>query len=133
MAKPEQVIHAHREIEERFGLSAAVRSGNILYISGLLSVSESFELIGAGDMDMQMRRIYERLENVLAAAHAGLENVVNEMSYTTDIKALGEAASIRAEFYRNADAAPPAATAVEVPRLFLEGAMLELVATAELL
>ena len=132
MARSEQIVHAHKEIEERFGLSAAVRSGNTLYISGLLSVSDSFELIGAGDMGAQIRRIYERLERVLAMADASLENVVSEMSYTTDIEALGEAAHIRAEFYRNAKAAPPAATAVEVRRLFLEGAMLELVATAEL-
>lgn len=132
MARAEQIIHAHREIEEKFGLSAAVRSGNTLYISGLLSVSDSFELIGPGDMAAQIRRIYQRLEHVLAVADATLENVVNETSYTTDIEALGEAAHIRAELYRNANAAPPAATAVEVRRLFLEGAMLELVATAEL-
>ena len=47
-----------------------------------------------------------------------------------DMEALAAAAHVRDQRYQQADAAPPVATAVEVRRLFLRGALLELVATA---
>ncbi len=132
MAKHSQVIQVNPEREARFGLSAMVRAGNTLYVSGLLSVDEDFNLIGAGDMAAQISRIYDRLEAALAVAGADLTHVVSETSFTTDVSALAAASAVRDERYRAAGAAAPVATAVEVKGLYLPGAMLELVATAYL-
>jgi enamine deaminase RidA (YjgF/YER057c/UK114 family) len=132
MARWDQVIRISREIEERFNISAAVRSNGTLYLSGMTAINDAMEVVGPGDMEAQIQRIYDRLQTALAAAGLTLSDVVCEVAYTTDICALGRAAHVRDRCYRQANAAPPAATAVEVPRLFFPEAMVELVATAEL-
>lgn len=130
MAKQSQIIQVNPEREARFGLSAMVRAGDTLYVSGLLSVDDDFDIVGPQDMAAQIARIYDRLEATLAVAGADLTHVVSETSFTTDVEALAAAAHVRDQRYRQAEAAPPVATAVEVRRLFLPGALLELVATA---
>jgi len=130
MAKHEQVISIYPELERRFDLSYAVKSGKHLYLSGMISADENFNLVGADDMDAQIRCIYARLQKVLAAAGASLKNVVSETNYTTNSPALKKSSWIRAEIYKQAGAAMPAATGVQVPGLALEGAMLEVHATA---
>jgi enamine deaminase RidA (YjgF/YER057c/UK114 family) len=132
MARHEQVISVYPELEKRFDLSYAVRAGNMLFLSGMVAADEQFNLVGANDMEAQIRCIYGRVQKVLAAAGATLKNVVSETNYTTDSPALTKAAWVRAEIYRQAGAAMPAATGVHVASLTLPGAMLEVHATAAL-
>jgi enamine deaminase RidA (YjgF/YER057c/UK114 family) len=132
VARWDQVVRVNREIEERFHLSAAVRSNGTLFLSGLTSIDEAMRIVGPGDMEAQIRQIYLRLEGALAACGCSLLHVVSETAYTTDIERLARAAHVRDGFYRRAGAAPPAATAVEVRRLFFPEAMVELAAVAEL-
>lgn len=132
MARWDQVVRINRDIEERFNISAAVRSNGTLYLSGLTSIDERMQVVGPGDMEAQIRQIYLRLERALAGCGCSLVQVVSETAYTTDIEWLGRAAHVRDGFYRRAGAAPPAVTAVEVRRLFFPDALVELAATAEL-
>jgi len=132
MARHDQVISVYPAFEKQFDLSYIVRAGSTLYLSGLLSADDDFNLVGAGDMEAQIRRIYERLQFVLAKAGATLHNVVSELNFTTDSKALSEASWARAEIYKQAGAAMPAATGLQVVSLSLPGAMLEVHATAVL-
>jgi enamine deaminase RidA (YjgF/YER057c/UK114 family) len=132
MARWEQVVRVNREVEERFNLSAAVCSNGTIYLSGLTSIDERMMVVGAGDMEAQIRQIYLRLERALAACGCSLLHVVSETAYTTDIEWLGRAAHVRDAYYARAGAAPPAATAVEVRRLFFPDALVELAAVAEL-
>jgi len=132
MARWDQVVRINREAEERFNLSAAVRSNGTLYLSGLTSIDERMQVVGVGDMEAQVRQIYARLERALAACGCSPLHVVSETVYTTDIEGLGQAAWVRDRFYESANAAPPAATAVEVRRLFFPEALIELAVTAEL-
>jgi enamine deaminase RidA (YjgF/YER057c/UK114 family) len=83
-------------------------------------------------MEAQVRQIYTRLERALGACGCSLLHVVSETAYTTDIEWLARAARVRDDFYRRAGAAPPAATAVEVRRLFFPDTMVELAVIAEL-
>ena len=132
MAFPDQVISVYPEFEKRFDLSYIVRADNTLYLSGLLSADDDFQLVGEGDMEAQIRNIYARLSFVLAQAGATLKNVVSEINFTTDSPALTKAAWVRAEIYKQAGAAMPAATGIHVAGLSLPGALLEVHATAVL-
>jgi 2-iminobutanoate/2-iminopropanoate deaminase len=132
MARWDQVVRINREAEERFNLSAAVRSNGTLYLSGLTPIDENMQVVGVGDMEAQVRQIYDRLTRALAACGCSPLHVVSETVYTTDIEGLGQAAWVRDRFYESANAAPPAATAVEVRRLFFPEALIELAVTAEL-
>ena len=132
MARHDQVISVFPDFEEKFDLSYIVTAGNTLYLSGLVSADDNFNLVGEGDMEAQIRRIYQRLQFVLSKAGATLHNVVSEINFTTNSKALSEAAWARAEIYKAAGAAMPAATGLQVVSLSLPGAMLEVHATAVL-
>jgi enamine deaminase RidA (YjgF/YER057c/UK114 family) len=132
MARWDQVVRINREAEERFNLSAAVRSNGTVYLSGLTAIDENMQVVGVGDIEAQVRQIYSRLERALAACGCSPLHVVSETVYTTDIEGLGQAAWIRDRFYESANAAPPAATAVEVRRLFFPEALIELAVTAEM-
>ena len=50
MARWDQVVRVNRDIEERFNLSAAVRSNGTLFLSGLTSIDDDMQVIGAGDI-----------------------------------------------------------------------------------
>jgi 2-iminobutanoate/2-iminopropanoate deaminase len=132
MARWDQIVRINRDLEERFNLSAAVRSKGMLYLSGLTPIDERMQIVGAGDMEAQIRQIYARLEHALGVAGCSLADVVNETAYTIDIEWLGRAAHVRDALYQLAQAAPPAATAVEVRRLFFPEALIELAVVAEL-
>ena len=133
MARKDQVISVYPELEAKFDLSYAVKAdGPTVFLSGILSADESFNLVGEGDPVAQMTRIYERLEFVLSTFDATLEHIVSEINFTTNMEALKEASHVRQEFYKRAGAAPPAATAVQVAGLYMPGAYFELHPTAQL-
>jgi 3-hydroxyisobutyrate dehydrogenase len=130
MAKNSQVQFFNEPVERQLGFAAMVQQGSTLYLSGLIAVDEKLNIVGPGDMTAQINQIYDLMEKVLAMSQATLENVVNEVMYTTSIQALTEAAGVRVARY--ARYAPPAATGVQVSALFLPGALLEIQATAVL-
>jgi len=57
MARFDQIVYAEEEIERKLDFPRFVRSGNTLYMSGLLSADEIFALVGPGDMVVQINRI----------------------------------------------------------------------------
>ena len=130
MAKNSQVQFLMEPIERQLGFAALVQQGNTLWLSGLISVDQNLQIVGKGDMAAQITQIYNLMEMVLAMAQATLENVVNEVMYTTNLQALVAATDVRKARY--AKYAPPANTAVQVSGLFLPDAMLEIQATAVL-
>ena len=133
MARQDQIISIYPELEAKFGLSYAVKADQpTVFLSGILSADEDFQLVGEGDPVAQLTRIYERLEFVLSQFGATLEHIVSEINFTTDMEALRAASGVRDGFYKRAGAAPPAATAVQVAGLYLPGAYFELHPTAQL-
>ncbi|MEQ8509016.1 MAG: Rid family hydrolase [Rhodospirillaceae bacterium] len=132
MARLENVIPVFPDLEERFGLSYAVKAGKTIYLSGLLAADDNFNLVGENDMEAQIRCIYGRLQFVLAKCDADLRHVVSEINFTTNSPALSRASWVREKIYQDAGAAMPAATGVGVSSLYLPGAMLETHATAVL-
>lgn len=133
MARFENVISVNPSLEQKFGLSYLVRSGKTLHMAGILSADEAtFTLVGANDMEAQLRHIYARMTDILERAGCTLKDVVSEINFTTDMSALMKAGAVRANIYRNAGAAPPVASAVQVSGFYLPGAMLEVHAIAEI-
>jgi 2-iminobutanoate/2-iminopropanoate deaminase len=103
----------HKAGEDDAGYAQAVKVGNTIYISGT---------VAGGDMQAQVKGIYERLQKTLENYGATFANVVKENVYTTDIEELKKHNEIRKAFYRNQY---PAATWVEIRRLYMEQAKLE--------
>jgi enamine deaminase RidA (YjgF/YER057c/UK114 family) len=112
-------VHANEKIEREIGFCQAVRSGGTLHISGVT---------GQGSMDAAVRSVYTRLGKVLEANGLTWANVVKENVYATDLDAFIKNKDIRKEFY---GATLPAATWVQVQRLYLPQFVLEVELTAE--
>jgi 2-iminobutanoate/2-iminopropanoate deaminase len=98
--------------EQEIGYSQAVRSGNMLYISGTVGASGNGE---PADLDGQMKRAYAAIQKTLGHYNTDFSHVVMERIYTTDIEALIRSLATRKQFY---GAWAPAATWVEVKRLY---------------
>jgi 2-iminobutanoate/2-iminopropanoate deaminase len=116
---PAPCFHTSEAIEVEIGYCQAVRSGDRLYISGT---------VGQGDMPVAMQSVYGRLQQTLDANGLTFRNVVKENVYTTDLDAFKGSKDIRKAFYGTS---LPAATWVQVQRLFLPSLVPEVELIAE--
>ncbi|ABQ67041.1 Endoribonuclease L-PSP [Rhizorhabdus wittichii RW1] len=117
-----QSLHLRPDLERHFSFAQAVRSGDLLFVSGSVAMDAAGAPLG-GDMASQVHAIYASLTEFLAGQGFDAGQVVKETIYTVDMDALVAAAPVRAAFY--ADRAPPAATWVEVRRLLTADYLLE--------
>ncbi len=65
--------------------SQAVRSGNMVYLSGQIALDPATGLIVDGDFESQARRVFENLKAVLNASGTGFDRVVKATVYLTDL------------------------------------------------
>lgn len=77
--------------ESKFGYAQAVKVGDTIYLAGQVSHDEKGNFVGVGEMETQMRQAYANVAKVLAEYGAGLENVVDEILFVTDMEAAFEA------------------------------------------
>jgi enamine deaminase RidA (YjgF/YER057c/UK114 family) len=96
------------------GYAQAVKVGNTIYISGTVARDVNPEGI---------KRVYDNLQRTLQSYGATFQNVVKENLYTTDIEAMKQYNYVRKQYY-NGDF--PAATWVQISRLFMADAKLEI-------
>ena len=111
--------HRNEAVETSIGYCQAVRSGNTLHISGA---------VGQGEMPAAVQSAYEGLRKTLEANGLTFANVVKENVYATDLDAFKKTTDIRRGFYGSH---LPAATWVEVRRLFLPQFVVEIELVAE--
>jgi len=63
----------------------AVQAGNIVYLSGQVSVDSAGNFVGVADLPAQVEQAYKNIREVLARLDASLENVVDETWFVTDM------------------------------------------------
>lgn len=102
------------------GYAQVVKVDNVLYISGI--VAREFSAAG-------MTRLYRELEKALSKFGAGFQNVVKENLYTTSLEAVKDLNPVRKSFYKGDY---PAATWVQISRLYTEDAKIEVELVAHL-
>jgi 2-iminobutanoate/2-iminopropanoate deaminase len=101
----------------------AVRAGNLLYVSGIVAVDGDGNLIGGADVVAQARQVFENMRAVLGAAGCGFEDVVKVTLFLTDIDDRPLINPVRQQVFGETR---PASTLVEVPRLAVDGAKVEI-------
>lgn len=102
------------------GYVQVVKVDNVLYISGAVARDVTPEGI---------TRVYQSLEKSLKSFGATFQNVVKENLYTTDMEAMKLHNASRKAFYKGDF---PAATWMQVSRLFMADAKLEVELIAHL-
>jgi 2-iminobutanoate/2-iminopropanoate deaminase len=104
----------------------AVRAGELLFVSGCVPVDGEGRLV-EGDVVAQTRQVLANVGAVLAAAGLGFADVVKVTVYLVDIDDRPTVNVVRQEVF---GAARPASTLVEVSRLAVPGARVEIDAVA---
>jgi enamine deaminase RidA (YjgF/YER057c/UK114 family) len=112
-------LHGSEAVEVEIGFCQAVRTGRTVHISGV---------VAAGPMDQAVPRVYASLAKVLAANGLTFADVVKETVYATDLDAFIANKERRKAFYTGR---LPAATWVQVQRLYLPSFVVEVEVTAE--
>jgi enamine deaminase RidA (YjgF/YER057c/UK114 family) len=111
------------------GFSQVVEfSGRLVVVSGQVAFDADGQIVGRDDAEAQTRQVFANVRTALAAAGAGLENVVKLTVYLTDIGDLAVVRRVRSELFP-ADSAP-ASTLVAVAGLVDPALKIEIEALA---
>lgn len=94
--------------EAEIGYSQVVVAGNNVYLSGIASDKPT--------MEEQVREIYSLIQNNLRDQGLGMEHIVKQVIYTTDIESFKKLGKVRKEKFPNNQY--PSSTLVEVKRLY---------------
>jgi reactive intermediate/imine deaminase len=94
--------------------SQAIRSGDTLYISGQIPLDPDTGDVVAGDIAVQIRRVFDNLAAIAGAAGASLNDAVKINVYLTDLGHFATVNEIMAEYL---ETPYPARAAVQVAAL----------------
>ncbi len=95
-----QVIDPGWGYEKGFGYSQAVRAGNLVILAGQMPVDARCNLVAEGDIVGQARQVFENMKTVLAAAGLTLDDLVEIVSYHTDMADLEAVVEVKGEYMR---------------------------------
>jgi reactive intermediate/imine deaminase len=105
----------------------AVRAGDLLFVSGCVPVDGEGRLVGGDDVVAQARQVFANVGAVLTAAGAGFADVVKVTVFLLDVDDRAAVNEVRKEVFGETR---PASTLVEVSRLAVPGARIEVEAVA---
>jgi reactive intermediate/imine deaminase len=102
--------------------SQGVRVENTLYVSGQIPLDPATGQLVAGDVEAQIRRVFENLKAIARAANVTLDDAVRMTIYLTDFGAFPTVNKVMAEYLREPY---PARTTIGVATL-PRGALVEI-------
>jgi 2-iminobutanoate/2-iminopropanoate deaminase len=105
----------------------AVRAGGLLFVSGVVPVDGAGQLVGGDDVAAQARSVFANMGEVLSAAGCSFADVVKVTVYLTDVDDRPLINPVRQEVFGSTR---PASTLVEISRLAIPGAKIEVDAIA---
>jgi len=79
--------------------SQAVRAGNTVYLSGQIPLDPASGELVAGDMEAQVRRVFDNLKAVAEAAGGNLSHVAKLNVYLTDLAHFALVNRVMAEYF----------------------------------
>lgn len=105
-----------------------VTGGRTVYIAGQVAIDPQGNMVGVGDMRAQTIQVFENIKAALDAVGATFDHVVKVTYYIVDMTQVPVMREVR-DLYLNTQA-PPASTAIAVPRLFRPEVLIEVEAVA---
>ena len=108
--------------------SQAMRAGNTVYLSGQIPLDPATGQLVEGDMEAQVRRVFENLKALAAAAGSDLDHAVRVTVYLTDLQHFALVNRVMAEYFSQPYPARAAIGVAALPK----GAAVEIDAILEL-
>lgn len=96
--------------------SQAVRAGDSVYVSGQVALDPATGELVTGDMEVQIRRVFENLGAIIEAAGASFANVVKLSVYLTDLRHFALVNQVMAQYFREPYPARAAIGVASLPR-----------------
>lgn len=116
-----------QNLHDRFRYSPGVRAGDLLFIAGQVGRDEDLNVVVG--KEAQFTQAFENVKKVLAAAGATMDDVVDMVSYHTDMGDLPLFIQVRDRYVTNTERYP-AWTALGVTALAMPGLIAEIKCTA---
>jgi enamine deaminase RidA (YjgF/YER057c/UK114 family) len=110
-----------------FPHAVSVEGQRLIMLSGQLAWDKDGNLVGKGDMRAQFRQVCENLKAALTEAGGELEDIVKTNTFVTNMDDFFKCVDIRHEYF---GPGWPTSTTVEVSRLAVPGALVEVEAIA---
>lgn len=108
--------------------SQAVRNGNTVYVSGQIPLDPATNEMVKGDMEAQIRRVFDNLKAIVTAADGDLSKVSKLNVFITDLANFALLNKVMAEYFKEPY---PARAAIQVAAL-PKGATVEMDCIVEL-
>jgi reactive intermediate/imine deaminase len=96
--------------------SQAIRAGNTVYLSGQIPLDPASGELVTGDMEAQVRRVFDNLKAVAQAAGGDLSHVVKLTVYLTDLAHFALVNRVMAEYFSQPYPARAAVGVAALPR-----------------
>lgn len=112
-----------------FSMAVIQGDGQVVHLKGQVSLDRDGQVVGAGDMRAQVRKVLENIRTVLASMGGTMADVVSLVHYATDIEAFMGTGDIRKEFFSSPF---PVTTTVQVARLYRPDLLIEVTAVVEI-
>lgn len=126
MAK--EIIHTDQAPQAIGTYSQAVKVGKTVYISGQIPlVPETMEMV-EGDVEAQIRRVFENLQAIITAAGGTFDDVAKLNIFLTDLANFPTVNTVMAEYFTQPYPARAALGISELPK----GSQVEMDAVLEL-
>lgn len=113
---PRHIIHTDKAPKAIGTYSQAIKIDNTVYLSGQIAlVPETMEVI-AGDIEVQIRRVFDNLRAVAQAAGGDFKDVVKLNVFLTDLVHFPKVNQIMAEYFIQPYPARAAVGVASLPR-----------------
>lgn len=109
-----QAIHSDNAPAAIGTYSQAIKTGNLVFLSGQIALDPATMEIVDGDFETRARQVFENLKAVAQAAGGGLDDVVKLTVFLTDLGNFGTVNSVMEDYF---DVPYPARAAVGVASL----------------
>ncbi len=107
----------------------AVRAGDYLFISGIVSVDLSGAVVGKGDAARQTEQIFQHISRVLAHVRADASRIVSVLIHLKDMQDRARINPVRIRYFGDHR---PASTLVQVAQLVHPDLLVEVTCVADL-
>lgn len=109
-----QIIHTNRAPQAIGPYSQAVKVGTTVYLSGQIPLQPETMTVVEGDMEAQIRRVFDNLQAVAEAAGGSLDDAVKLNVFLTDLAHFPLVNDVMADYF---SPPYPARAAVQVAAL----------------
>ena len=112
-----------------FSIAVAQGPGRIVHLKGQVSLDEDGNVVGEGNIEIQVGKTLENIKAVLSSFGGRMDDIYTLTHHVTDIDEFMTTGHIRTRYF---SAPYPVTTTVEVSKLYNPALMVEITSSAEI-